>query len=144
MNPSLFILGRFEDQGTEGKLKKAGADRTVSPHMIGGLRMASLLLRPNVTEFIELATASSSIELQMDEVTLKDGSRFAGRTIKESRIKRDHGVMVVGIKKPKGETRVDPDPNTVLHPGDLLIVLGKTDLVLKFKQGEEIESRLPE
>ena len=136
MNSSLFILGRFEEDETQRKLERAGADRTVSPHHIGGLRMASMLLKPNVCDFIELATMGSSLDLQMEEITLKEGSKFADKTIGESSIRKEHGVIIVAVKK-KGKTIFNPSPDTSLHSGDLLIVIGKPEEVERMERGEE-------
>ena len=135
MNRALFIISRFEDEETENKLKRAGADRAVSPHHIGGLRMASMLLKPNVCDFVELATTSTHLDLQMEEVILGANSRFTDKTVQESSIRKELGVIIAALKK-KGQTKFifNPRADEVLQAGDLLIVIGRPEEITKLRE----------
>lgn len=134
LNPKLFIVARAGEEGSEQKLLRAGADRVVSPYHIGGLRIAHTVLKPAVVDFIEFATKSGNIDLQMEEITIKEGSRLAGQTLDECGIGRDLGIIIVAIKKPTGDMRFNPTFKTTIKTGDTLIALGE---VSKLKILEE-------
>ena len=127
LNEKMVIVARAEDEGAQTKLLRAGATRAVSPYVIGGQRMALAVLRPHATDFIELATKSAHLALQIEEVKIRVGSRYAGRTLAESRIRQDFGVIIVAVRKAAGEMRFNPPGDAVLEGGDLLITLGPRD-----------------
>jgi voltage-gated potassium channel len=124
LNEKLFIVARAEDEGAEKKLLRAGASRVVSPYSIGGQKVAQAVLRPNVMDFIELATRSEHLELQIEETEVRARSPLAGRRLKESQVRSDLGIIVVAIKKPDGRMVFNPSPDSVIEAGDLLITLG--------------------
>lgn len=125
LNPNLFIVARAGEEGSEQKLLRAGADRVVSPYHIGGLRIAHTVLKPAVVDFIEFATKSGNIDLQMEELTVQDGSKLAGLTLDECGIGRDLGIIIVAIKKTTGDMRFNPTFRTTINAGDTLIALGE-------------------
>jgi voltage-gated potassium channel len=127
LSERLFIVARSEEPETEPKLLRAGANRVVSPYAIGGQRMAMAVLRPNVMDFIELATRTDFLELQIEEVRIEAGSTLAGHSMKDSRVRQDLGIIIVAIKKPDGKMVFNPDPEIALAAGDLLITLGHRD-----------------
>jgi voltage-gated potassium channel len=126
LNPHLFIVARAGEEGSEQKLLRAGADRVISPYHIGGLRIAHTVLKPAVVDFIELATKSGNIDLQMEEIPIPDVSRFSGLSLDQCGFGKDLGIIIVGIKKPNGEMRFNPTFRTLIEPGDTLIALGET------------------
>lgn len=126
LNSKLQIVARAGEEGSEQKLLRAGADRVVSPYHIGGLRMAHTILKPAVVDFIEFATKSGNIDLQMEEVTIADDSNLVGLTLDECGIGRELGVIVVAIKKPAGDMMFNPTFKSVIKGGDTLIALGET------------------
>jgi voltage-gated potassium channel len=126
MNPGLFIVARAGEEGSEQKLLRAGADRVVSPYHIGGLRMAHTVLKPAVVDFLEFATKSGNIDLQIEEITIQDGSRIAGLSLDECAIGKDLGVMVVAIKQQNGELKFNPTSHSAVNSGDTLIAIGET------------------
>jgi voltage-gated potassium channel len=103
---------------------RAGANRVVSPYVIGGQRVAQAVLRPSVVDFIELATRSGHLDLQIEEVTIQPGSRFAGATVKDSGIRYDLGIIIVAIKKPDGRMVFNPVSQVTIEAKDVLITLG--------------------
>ncbi|MEK6652315.1 MAG: NAD-binding protein [Nitrospirota bacterium] len=125
LNPNLFIVARAGEEGSEQKLIRAGADRVVSPYHIGGLRIAHTVLKPAVVDFIEFATKSGNIDLQMEEITIQDASALAGQTLDECGIGRDLGIIVVAIKKTSGDMQFNPTYKTAIKTGDTLIALGE-------------------
>ncbi len=125
LNPSLVIVARAGEEGSEQKLIRAGADRVVSPYYIGGLRIAHTVLKPAVVDFIEFATKSGNIDLQMEEITIQDNSGLVGLTLDECGIGRELGIIVVAIKQGSGEMRFNPTYRTAIKSGDTLIALGE-------------------
>lgn len=134
LNPNLYILARSGEEGTELKLKRAGANKVVSPYTIGGMRMAQSILRPNVVDFIEIATGSEHMDLQMEEITIPRWSKFAGETLISSSFRKETGVMIVGIKKAHGQMIFNPNPQAELEEHDTLIVLGDPASVDKLEE----------
>ena len=125
LNPTLTIVARAGDEGSEQKLLRAGADRVVSPYHIGGLRIAHTVLKPAVVDFIEFATKSGNIDLQMEEITIQEKSGLVGLTLDDSGIGRDLGIIVVAIKEGSGEMSFNPTYKTAIKAGDTLIALGE-------------------
>jgi voltage-gated potassium channel len=124
LNDKLLIVARAEGEAAELKLTRAGASRVVSPYAIGGQRVAQAVLRPNVLDFIELATTSEHLELQIEETAIGPGSRLAGQALKDSQLRQDLGIIIVAIKKQEGGMVYNPAPYVVIEAGDLLITLG--------------------
>lgn len=124
LSDKLFIVARAEGEGAEKKLLRAGANRVVSPYAIGGQRVAQAVLRPNVMDFIELATRSEHLELQIEETEVKPGSTLSGQTLKDSPVRSELGIIIVAVKKPDGKMIFNPAPELVIEPRDLLITLG--------------------
>ncbi len=127
MNPSIRIVARATDDAAAAKLKRAGADRTISPNVIGGREMAQHLLMPAVVDFIHLATGKQNLELEMREIHVRDGSRLCGVPFSESPIRREHGVIVVAINRSSGESVFNPDSSFVVGANDILICLGRPE-----------------
>jgi voltage-gated potassium channel len=125
LNETLFIVARAESESAEMKLVRAGANRVVSPYSIGGHRVAQAVLRPNAMEFLELATRSAHLELQIEETELRGGSPLVGQSLKASPVRSELGIIVVAIKKPDGKMVFNPTPETVLEARDVLITLGR-------------------
>jgi voltage-gated potassium channel len=134
MNPSLMIIARYEEERTKNKLMRAGADKVVSPYIIGGTRMAMAVLRPAVIDFIDLATQSESLGLQMEEVLVPEGSPLIGIPLKNSSIRSRLDVIIVAIKKPSGHMVFNPSATTVLSKGDRMIAIGESDQLAKLDE----------
>jgi voltage-gated potassium channel len=127
LRPDLFIVGRAETDDATIKLKRAGADRVISPYQIGGVQIAQTALRPAVVDFMELATSSENLELGMEQITIAAGSPMAGRTILEANMRQRHGVIVIGIQREDTRMEFNPEPDTAIRPGDRLVVLGRPE-----------------
>lgn len=120
----LFIVARAENDVAEKKLLRAGANRVVSPYVIGGSRVAQAVLRPTVVDFIELATRTEHLELQIEESKIAPHSKLVGATLKDSRLRQDRGLIIVAIKKKVGQMVFNPPADAVIESGDILIALG--------------------
>jgi len=124
LNEKLFIVARAEVDLVEVKLRRAGANRVVSPHTIGGFRMAHAILRPTVVDFLEMATKVEHIDLQIGETLIEQGSKLDGLSLLKSRVRQDLDVIIVAIKKPNGPMLYNPPGNAIVNHGDVLIALG--------------------
>ena len=129
LRPDLYIIGRAETEDAKGKLIRAGADRVVSPYQIGGLQLAQTALRPAVVDFVQIATSSENLELNMEQVKISEGASLAGRSLVEANLRQKFGVVVVGIQRSTGTMEFNPPPDAVMRAGDHLVVLGHLDNV---------------
>ncbi len=127
LRPDIFVLARSSEAKNEAKLKKAGATRVVSPYMIGARRMAHVLKRPTVVDFIDIATMGNQLGLIMEEAIIDSKSSFIGKNLIESRLRQNFGVIIVAIKKLSGEMIFNPVPSEILEAGDVIVLIGKKD-----------------
>ena len=125
LRPDLFIIGRAETDDARTKLLRAGADRVISPYQIGGLHLAQTALRPAVVDFVQLATTSENLDLNLEQVHIAASSTLAGRTLVEAGVRQRFGVVVVGISRSDGQMDFNPPPETTMRAGDDLVVLGR-------------------
>jgi voltage-gated potassium channel len=127
MRPDLFIVGRAETEDATIKLKRAGANRVISPYQIGAMQIAQTALRPAVVDFVELATSADNLELAMEEITIVPQSTFANQSILDANLRQRYGVIVVGIQREDRRMEFNPAPDTLIRPGDKLVVLGRPE-----------------
>ncbi len=124
LNPKLFIIARADEEHVVRKLQRAGADKVISPYLIGARRMAMTILRPAVTDFLELATPEANLELQLEEVRIRAQSDLVGKKLIESGIRQFSGAIILAVRKVTGEMVFNPPPEYVLEAGDTLVALG--------------------
>src|SRR4051812_9850837 len=127
MRPDLFIVGRAETEDATIKLKRAGADRVISPYQIGAVQIAQTALRPAVVDFMALATSSENLELAMEEIMIAPQSALANQSILDANLRQRYGVIVVGIQREDGRMTFNPEPDTLIQAGDKLVVLGRPE-----------------
>jgi voltage-gated potassium channel len=130
LNPDVKVLARSSGaMGTETKLKRAGADKVISPYHIGGRRMAQFMLRPNVTDFIDLAMYTQDMTLRLEEILVTENAPINGKTLLQSNLRKKYNIIVIGIKRPRENMQFNPQSDTKIQLDDILIVLGKnTDI----------------
>lgn len=133
MRPDLFIVSRAETEDAKQKLKRAGADRVLSPYQIGAIQIAQTALRPAVVDFVELATSSNNMELAIEEIPIAAKSVLVNRSILNANLRQKYGVIVVGIQREDRSMEFNPEPDTVIRSGDKLVVLGRPDPMKKLE-----------
>jgi voltage-gated potassium channel len=141
IRPDLLVIARATEPGSERKLKRAGADKVVSPYFIGARRIAQTVLRPSVADFIDLTFHSSDIALQMEELKVGRGTELAGVALKDTGIRQKLNLIILAIKKADGDMTFNPGADTVIDVGDTLIALGTRGSMRKLAEllghGEE-------
>jgi voltage-gated potassium channel len=124
LNPQLKVVSRSVDPDNEAKLMRAGADRVISPYLLGGRYMANVLTRPRVTEFLGSVTLDSGLELWLEEVSVAAESELVGQSVGQSDVRHRTGASLVGLFRHASGDMISPDQSTLLQAGDVLIVLG--------------------
>lgn len=137
LHPKMYILARASDESSELKLQRAGASKVISPYIIGATRMANAVLRPSVVDFIDIATGGENLELQIEEIRISSKSSLAGKALLDSGVRKNLGIIIVGINKGDSRPVFNPDPETLIEAGDVLITLGKPPAI---KNMEKIAS----
>ncbi len=120
----LFILARADDEQTKKKLLRGGADRVELPYLIGGHKMAQTIVKPAVTDFLELTVQDKDIELKMEELLVGERSTLNGVTLVDSGIRRETNTIILAIRKKNGQMSFNPSSQTRIESGDTLISLG--------------------
>lgn len=127
LRPGIFVLARASEEKNEAKLLRAGANRVVSPYLIGGRRIAQMLKRPTVVDFIDIAMMGSHLGLMMEEAKIGDNSSLIGKNLIDSHLRKDYGVIIVAIKKQSGDMVFNPMPSETLEAGDVIVLIGKKE-----------------
>ena len=125
--PELTIVARASGTDAERKLVLAGADRVVLPYTTAGQVMANLVLKPQVTAFLDVVTTATGPDLQLAEIEVRETSSAAGRTIRDLRIRHETGALVVALRRVDGSFDTTPEPDTPIQIGDVLIGVGSPD-----------------
>ena len=125
--PDLTIVARASGADAERKLALAGADRVVLPYATAGRVMANLVLKPQVTAFLDAVTTATGPDLQLAEIEVRQTCEAAGRTIRELRIRHETGAIVIALRKADGSFDTTPEPDTPIEVGDVLIGVGSPD-----------------
>ena len=130
LNPNLLIVARANRSENEVKLKRAGANRVALPYQIGGYHMASMALRPNVVDYMDIiSNKSGTADLEVEEMVVNESSPLSGRRLGKVLAEGEIGATVIAINGADGTSRVRPTGKEIIYPGDRLIILGsKRDL----------------
>ena len=123
MNPDLFIVARSSSITSESKILRAGADRVITPNVIGGRRMASSVLDPFVSDYLELVSHSEGVEYRLDTFQVGEQSALAGQSIREARVRDVTGAYIMAVAR-GGVTDSNPSADRMLAPGDHLVAFG--------------------
>ena len=134
LNPKLNIISRASDDNSDKKLKAAGADHVIMPDMVGGAHMASLVMKPDVVEFIDYVTGVG-VDINLEEITFeKLPGDLQNKTISELDVRNRSGANIIGFKTAQGEFVINPSPETKLIPNAKLFVLGTSEQIKKLRE----------
>ena len=140
LNPNLIISARASDEQAEEKLKKAGATTVLTPYTFIGHRLAQSMLRPHVLSFLDVASAFSGgegLEIETEQLHISEKSPLCNRTLEEARVRQTYGLIVLALKKASGGMLFNPDGNTRVENGDVLIAMGQRSQLKRI--GEELK-----
>jgi len=134
LNPKLRIIARASEEGAEKHLRTAGADSIISPYAFAGHRIAQQFLRPNVLDFLDLATLDPDVDLEIEEVQVASSSTLAGVSIGDSRIHQQLGVIVLAIKREGQAMKFNPAAGDRIEPNDFLLAIGESKSLRRLEE----------
>lgn len=123
MAPDLPVVARSSKLGTENKLKAAGADHIVSPYEIGGRRMASLLLNPELMNYVDVVL-HKEMEMAIEHILVRPASALVGQTMRKARLRDTTGALIVAINRPMEGLKFNPTGAELFQQGDVLLAMG--------------------
>jgi voltage-gated potassium channel len=133
LNAAARIVSKVTEDEAAPKMLKAGATAVVSPTQIGGRRMASELIRPEVNEFLDQMLRDKDKSLRLEEVTVPKSSPYVGHALRDAPIRRETNLLVIAVRQPTREFVYNPEPDFVLEAGMTLVVMGAADGVKKLR-----------
>jgi voltage-gated potassium channel len=135
INSKLTIISRASDDNSDKKLKIAGANNVIMPDKIGGAHMASLVIKPDVIEFIDHITGQGGPNINLEEIVFSElPEQLRNHTIKDLEIRNKSGANIIGYKTNEGEYVINPSAETKIIPGAKLFVLGTPEQVRKLRE----------
>lgn len=134
LNPNLLIISRASRDNSDIKLRRAGANNVIMPDKIGGAHMASLVIKPDVMEFMDYLMGQGSGSVNLEEITFENlPQQFQNKSIKELNIHQKCGATIVGYRNPTGEYTINPSEEILLEPHSKIFVLGTTTQIDAFR-----------
>lgn len=135
LNPKIKVIARATEETSESKLKRAGADQVILPDTIGGQYMANMVIRPEVVEFLDMINGVGEVALHMEEFCFSDlKGEYRNHSIKELNLRQVCGVTIIGYKSKKLGFIFNPNSQTKVEDGDILILIGSSEDFVKFKE----------
>ena len=134
LKPSLLVSARVNSEQSEKKMRLAGADYVFAPYDITGNRMAQVMLKPHVFQFIDFTTKSMGLDVGIEQVRVPAASEFVSKSLLEANIRREMGVIVLAIRKADGRMIFNPPAEAAIEAGDHLIVMGEAQGLRRLEQ----------
>jgi len=135
LNPKLTIISRASEDNSDQKIKLAGANNVIMPDKLGGAHMASLVMKPDVMEFVDYITGQGGDNIRLEEITFANlSSVYQNKTIRDLEIRNKSGANIIGFKTAQGEYVINPSADTVIIPDAKLFVLGTIEQIQKLKE----------
>jgi voltage-gated potassium channel len=141
LNPTLYLAARIGEQEAEAKMRRAGADTVFAPYTSTGSRMARALLRPHVSEFLDVATTSMGLDVGIEQVEVQTGASIDGKTLGDLRLPTDLGIIVLAIRRKDAAMEFNPSADARLAGGDVLIIMGEQGNRTKLEEIAEARRR---
>lgn len=132
LNPDILIVARAEKNESVSRLIRAGANKAICPQVIGATRMANILTRPGVVEFIDFAV--QGLELEAEQYLIGAESKLIGQTLRQANLPRQAGILVIALKRKNNQTIFNPEPDTILQADDVMIITGRAGSMAKLEQ----------
>lgn len=134
LKPALQVAARVASEQSEKKMRLAGADHVFAPYDMTGNRMAQVMLKPHVFQFIDFTTKGIGLDVGIEQFSVAASSEFASKTLLETNIRKDLGVIVLAIRKSDGQMHFNPPAEAEIEAGDCLIVMGEQTSLHKLEQ----------
>lgn len=135
LNKNITIISRASEDNSDTKLKIAGANNVIMPDRVGGAHMASLVMKPDVMEFIDHITAEGGDNISLEEISFdKIPDELKNKTLKDLEIRNRSGANIIGYKTAMGEYIINPSADTRIIPASKLFVLGTPEQIASLKQ----------
>ncbi|HLG96224.1 MAG TPA: NAD-binding protein [Bryobacteraceae bacterium] len=134
LKPSLLVSARVNSEQSEKKMRLAGAEYVFAPYDMTGNRMAQVMLKPHVFQFIDFTTKSMGLDVGIEQVRVPLGSEFVSKSLLEAKIRKDTGVIVLAIRKADGRMLFNPPAEAAIEAGDHLIVMGEAQNLRHLEQ----------
>ncbi|HEX5229183.1 MAG TPA: potassium channel protein [Bryobacteraceae bacterium] len=134
LKPGLQVAARVNSEQSEKKMRLAGADHIFAPYDMTGNRMAQVMLKPHVFQFIDFTTKGMGLDVGIEQFIVPTSSEVASKTLSETNIRRDLGVIVLAIRKMDGSMQFNPPAEAEIEAGDCLIVMGEVVNLRKLEQ----------
>ena len=131
--PDLIIVARASDEDAERKLKLAGADRVVMPYATAGRVMANLVLKPQVTAFLDTVMTAEGDDFRLEEIEVTETCARSGQTLRDLRVREETGAMIVAVRKHDGTFDTTPSPDERIDVGDVLIGVGTPEEIRRLE-----------
>ena len=135
LNEKIHVVARAIDKSSHKKLKRAGANHTVSPNEIGGRKMATVLLKPSLTYFMDHVIETEDMTLDLEEIIVNTNSELAGKKLQDCKIPEKTGLIVLAIRRQSdGKFEFNPKMDAILQKKDHLIVIGEYEQIENLKK----------
>lgn len=134
INPSAMVVARASNERTISKLRVAGASRVILPNILGGRKMARIITKPALVDFIDLITGQGNFQMNLEQIDCMKTSSLVGKTLRELDIRSKTGVMVLGIQASDGHFELNPDANKPVEINEKLFIIGTGAQVNEFKR----------
>jgi voltage-gated potassium channel len=134
LKPTLLVSARIASEQSEKKMRLAGADYVFAPYDMTGNRMAQVMLKPHVSQFIDFTTKGIGLDVGIEQVRVPATTGLAAKTLQQMQIRRELGVIILAIRKSDGRMLFNPPAEAQIEGGDFLIAMGETANLQKLEQ----------
>ena len=135
LNAKCTIVSRASNDSSYSKLKIAGADNVIMPDKLGGAHMASLVITPDIIEFIDRLSIEGESTSNIEELVIETlPEEYRNRSILDLDLRQKTGCTVIGYKTPEKQFIVNPDASMKLVPNSKLFIIGKPDQIKKLHE----------